>query len=62
MMVILGLFIGIQTSLFLRRLSWLYAAFRPVGSMRTSVMAMRVFRMMLEEIKIGHANPKKPTM
>ena len=52
MMVVLGLFIGIQASLFVQRLSWLYLAFRPVGSMRSSVMAMCVFWMVLEEIKI----------
>lgn len=52
MMVVLGLFFGIQTSLFLQHLSLLYPNFRPVGSMRSSVMAMCVFWMVLEEIKI----------
>ena len=60
MMVVLRLFIGIQASLFVQRLSWLYLAFRPVGSMRSSVMAMRVFWMVLEKIEI--LSPKKPTV
>ena len=52
MMVVLGLLIGVQTSLFVQRLRLLYFAFRPVGSMRSSVMAMCVFWMVLEEVKI----------
>ena len=60
MMVVLGLLIGIQASLFVQRLRLLYPAFRPVGSMRSSVMAMRVFWKVLEKIDIRC--PKKPTV